>query len=202
MLQKGVPLWTGILFRRDVLDAVGYLDPEVGAYVDDEFELRVAVRFPIVVNTRPCAFLVGHPQSRSNIAGLAYFWPGWLNTIRNLTEDQSVDFEVRQRLLVIMTRMLIRRLICASIGCVRRRRFGEAYQAGAILRRQYGKKATGLLLQAFAQAARRMPGIVPLMNAFNALRNRMREHHAVWRLAQSGWAGLKEAKCYLALLCP
>lgn len=62
MLQLGVPLWTGMLLRAEVLKTLGGLDAQVAAS-DLDFELRLAARFPLVVAADPCACFTVHPGS-------------------------------------------------------------------------------------------------------------------------------------------
>src|SRR5207253_274107 len=65
MLDNRHPTWTTILFRREALEQVGYIDLDVGPPSDLDYELRVAARFPIVVSFRPCGAYVHHAESGS-----------------------------------------------------------------------------------------------------------------------------------------
>jgi len=58
--------WNSMLFRRDVLDAVGGLDADIGEPFDFDFQLRVAARFPLLVSDSVCALLTMHPGSASS----------------------------------------------------------------------------------------------------------------------------------------
>ena len=53
MLNRGVPTWTGVLFRREVFSELGLLDTGVGYFSDWEFQLRLASYFPYVVLDEP-----------------------------------------------------------------------------------------------------------------------------------------------------
>jgi GT2 family glycosyltransferase len=65
MLERGHPTWTGILFRREVIDAVGLPEDVVGVASDLDFELKVARRDPFFVTHQPCALFVTHPAAAS-----------------------------------------------------------------------------------------------------------------------------------------
>ena len=60
------PTWTGIVFRREVLDREGFPDPETRGPADLEYCLRLAARFSYVVEKHPSA-----RRSRCLRSGLA-----------------------------------------------------------------------------------------------------------------------------------
>jgi glycosyltransferase involved in cell wall biosynthesis len=87
MIEKKHPEWTGIIFRKEVLDTVGYLDREIGRSCDLYFELSIAWRFPIYVTKKAGAVFVNH--AGGSIAK-ANFYDTWLSHV-NIIDRVRVD---------------------------------------------------------------------------------------------------------------
>jgi len=68
--DDGTHTWTSMMFKREVLDGVGGVDPCVGYAADMDFELRVFAKYPVVCLDVPCAIYCVHPGS-SSYAGWA-----------------------------------------------------------------------------------------------------------------------------------
>lgn len=107
------PVWTGILFRREVLDSVGTLDPAVLGPSDLEYCLRLAARFPYVLEKHPSAVFTLNNESFSATQPMSSFWPGWKRMLRKFEADDSLTGTFRQEALDALRkdarRMLFRR---------------------------------------------------------------------------------------------
>lgn len=95
IIGPNLPLWTGILFRREVLDSIGFIDLEVGGPVDLDYLLRVASRYPYFVSREPCGLLMSHPQSYSTAGNINAFWPGWQKLTGTIVNDPSIPSGIR-----------------------------------------------------------------------------------------------------------
>lgn len=95
MLKNGYPSWTGILFRKDVIEKIGILDEEVGLATDLDFELRAAAHFPFVISSKPGAISVTHTERLSLQDAPQDRWPNYLKIICNLMEDEHIPLETR-----------------------------------------------------------------------------------------------------------
>lgn len=62
------PSWNTIVFRRDVLDEIGLMDPRQRLTFDLEFTVRVALSYPYAIDFEPCGIFVRHSQSSSEFA--------------------------------------------------------------------------------------------------------------------------------------
>ena len=80
--------WTGILFRKEVISAIGGLDHSIKP-IDLDFVLKAAARFSYVVSQKPYAIFVHHPASYSGNCGLKLIWPSWLKIIENIKKEVS-----------------------------------------------------------------------------------------------------------------
>lgn len=92
------PVWTGVLVNRDVMSAVGGLDPAVGSASDLDWLLRITARYPFFVSKQPVAILTQHPDSFSENAPFSSIWPGWLKMIENALAIDTLTNDERQEL--------------------------------------------------------------------------------------------------------
>ena len=98
MIGKNCPLWTAILFRKEIIENIGLLDQEIGYPMDLDYELRSAARFPFVIIKRPCAIfsVVADNSSIAHILGDEQFIKyGYLKIIKNLKENEFLPVDVR-----------------------------------------------------------------------------------------------------------
>jgi len=56
-------LWNGVLFKKEVIQKVGGLDPTAGTATDFTFTVKCACAFPFVITSRPAAVLMVWPKS-------------------------------------------------------------------------------------------------------------------------------------------
>lgn len=107
------PVWTGVLFRREVLDSVGMLDPAVLGPSDLEYCLRLAAKFPYILEKHPAAVFTLNSESFSATQPMSSFWPGWKRMLQKFEADDSLAEAFRQVALDALRkdaqRMLFRR---------------------------------------------------------------------------------------------
>jgi glycosyltransferase involved in cell wall biosynthesis len=89
--------WTGILFRKEVIEKIGLLDLELEA-IDVDFVFRAAAALPFAVTKKIVAVFVQHPQSYSGRAGLKLIWPGWQRMNEKFQADSGLPLEVRREI--------------------------------------------------------------------------------------------------------
>lgn len=107
------PAWTGILFRREVLDSVGMLDVDLLGPSDLEYCLRLAAKFPFVLEKYPSAVFTLNSESFSATQPMSSFWPGWKRMLQKFDADDNLPETFRQQALSALLkdarRMLFRR---------------------------------------------------------------------------------------------
>lgn len=166
MLELWPPQWTGVVFRRELIDRIGPLDVGVGNALDVEYLYRVAAHYPIAISLEPGALWVAHAGSATVQGSLTEIWPGWLKMIRNLAEDDGVPVEVRD----LATRVLTQRVkellfIDCGLRAVIAGRCEEARRSAEILAKEFQeeRKAATLRLLASVQLAFRPFGKLVLL---------------------------------------
>jgi len=158
MLEKGQPAWTGILFRKKVMEKFGVLDQSLSWGSDFDFQLRIAARFPIVVSRKPCAIFLFHPLSSTVMLDfLSMVRPNFLKIISNLTADKQIPLDVRTRAEYMLTENLKRLLILDGIKDIKQKDFESAYKTIEILRDYYHLKTKAFILYTIAKFRKYFP---------------------------------------------
>ncbi|MBD3338143.1 MAG: glycosyltransferase [Candidatus Lokiarchaeota archaeon] len=65
ILEKEIPIWDGVLFRRSVLNKVGYLNTDFNSSVDQDYMMRIARYHTFYVLKKPGAIFYVHSNSWS-----------------------------------------------------------------------------------------------------------------------------------------
>lgn len=163
MMRGMAPVWTGIVFRREILDGIGFPDQETLGPSDFDFLLRASARYKYILCKCPSAVFTLHNTSFSSTQPISSFWPGWLKVFRNLEADEALDASskaiVLRRLHQDARRMLFRRGVNAlAIG-----RYDFSRDAAVAFEAQYGKGLRPIMLRALTDICRRIP---PLQAAY------------------------------------
>lgn len=79
LVHRDLPnTWTGIVFRKEVADAIGPIDTEAGPFADVGYVWRAGASFPFVVSSGVAAVLMAHQASTSGTTPpLSGEWPDW-----------------------------------------------------------------------------------------------------------------------------
>jgi glycosyltransferase involved in cell wall biosynthesis len=102
MIEVNIPAtWTGIVFRKEVRDQIGLINPNAGPHADGGFVYHAAARFPLVAIPGIGAVLMAHDNSTSRTVlpiGIGYMH--WWNTMmRAIYEDGKVPLDVKEYIL-------------------------------------------------------------------------------------------------------
>lgn len=173
MLGNRHPTLTSILIRREALDRVGPFDEAVGLPADLDFELRVAVRYPIVVSFRPCGAFVRHANSASLYENPSVVL-GYGKMLDNVVGDNTIDRRVRHRLARCLNSQARRKLLEIAVKSLVRRDFGVAGDAATLLRDRFRRPATGYALQALRWLCERARAFHELLARLESARLRLR----------------------------
>jgi hypothetical protein len=168
------PTWTGIVFRREVLELAGFIDPETVGPSDLDYTLRLGARFPYMLERSPVAVFTLNSQGFSATQPLSSFWPGWLKMFSNVQALPGLTFTDRKKLLdalhVDAQRMLFRR----GISALAAGRHDFACEAADALILHYSRYAQAAALKGLAISCTRVPGMqLGLTRVYRLLERRM-----------------------------
>lgn len=107
------PTWTGILFRREIIENIGTLDLSMRGPSDMEYLLRLAARYPYVLSKHPAAVFTLNRSSFSFTEPMSSFWPGWIRMLEKFSKEIEMDEVFRRKALTTLKgdarSMLLRR---------------------------------------------------------------------------------------------
>ena len=155
MMHGMHPAWTGILFRREILDLVGLPDQEVLGPSDLDYELKIAARFPFLLYKIPAAVFTLNTASFSATQPLSSFWPGWQKMFRNLASERQLEPGDREEALAALHADARRMLFRRGANAIAQGRYDFARDAAAALKTSYRQNLRAALLQIFASAGER-----------------------------------------------
>lgn len=147
--------WTGMLFRREVLELVGLPDPQTMGPSDLEFVLRLAARYPYVVDKHPSAAYLLNNNSFSATQPLASFWPGWKKMTARFETDKQLDDNMRGLAGASLRRDGARMLWRRGVNAIAARRLDFARDAADALDVDCGFGGRACLLRGVAAACAR-----------------------------------------------
>ncbi|ARU56017.1 family 2 glycosyl transferase [Oleiphilus messinensis] len=152
IMQGMSPTWTGIVFRKEVLDSIGLPDKETLGPSDLDFVLKAAAKHSYIVEKHPSAVFTINPNSFSCTEPLSSFWPGWKKMFKNIehiTKDYSPEIraEILKTLHDDAKRMLFRR----GANAIAKKRNDFAKDAANVLREEYGTLTLSVLLKVIAR---------------------------------------------------
>ena len=140
MLDCGHPEWTGVLFRKEIIRRIGFLDEEVGAAIDLDYLLRAAASTPYIVSLKPGAIYIVRPVSKNiNIYPFKLFWPGLLNMISNLTRDTLLPINIKIYAANIISNTFKKQLFKLGLRYIYQNQFDDALDIANCLSDFYGQ---------------------------------------------------------------
>ncbi len=155
MMHGAALTWTGIVFRREVLAKVGFLDQETLGPSDLDYMLRISARHPFLVYKVPSAVFTMNSASFSATQPMASFWPGWQKMFRNLESTPDLDPRWKAKALAALHQDAKRMLFRRGANALAEGRYDFARDSATILRNQYKQSARAGLLRVLASACER-----------------------------------------------
>jgi glycosyltransferase involved in cell wall biosynthesis len=148
--------WTGMLFRRQVLE-VGPIDAETGMASDLDWLLRLTASRPIAMAQRPGAVLSIHPASASSTPQPSHYWPSWSRIIANAGRHEGVPEGARLAAQRGLDRRLARALLVTGILACGRAEYQQANGAAAVLEARYHRRISAIVLRLLAMTCKMLP---------------------------------------------
>jgi glycosyltransferase involved in cell wall biosynthesis len=164
MLEYGHFVWTGVLFRKEVIEQVGITIKDGIVCEDMLFELRISAHFPFVVSLKPCAIFMSHPASSCTKGGLHLFWPYLLKGIEHLTEDERIPLDIRLYAECLLTKKLKKGIFFSAVSSILQKNYEESFKAIDVLRNHYHLKMTAFFLFTIAKACKHFPSAYYVIN--------------------------------------
>ena len=157
MLKNYLITWTGILFRREVIEKVGLLDEEVVVGSDADFEYRIAAHFPFFISSETGAVHQINPEGAFSLIKIQEFWSGYLKIIKNLTENKKIPSTIRLEIRGILTQELKKNIFYLTLRYILRKDYEESLSGVKILCNHYHSPGRVFLLKSIIKMCQYFP---------------------------------------------
>lgn len=165
------PTWTGILFRRMVIEHIGMLSNGCGSDLD--YVLRIAANFPFIISKEPGAIFVSHRASFSSVEGVNAIWPGNLKILRNLTDDSRIPLVIKDQISGYFINELKWEIFNHGTYAVRAKRYDEAYKIASILYEDLNARFFALIIYIATKGCKYFPFLHGVLIYLNNLHRRL-----------------------------
>jgi glycosyltransferase involved in cell wall biosynthesis len=155
MMHGMAPVWTGIVFRREILDSIGFPDQEALGPSDLDFILKAASSHPFILRKYPSAVFTLNSTSFSATQPLSSFWPGWQKMFLNMEANGALDSCSKETALAALHQDARRMLFRRGANALAANRYDFARGAAEVLRAQYGEIGRPLVLKTIATSCER-----------------------------------------------
>jgi len=138
-LRYGHTGQTGMLFRRQIMEKIGFLDLQTAFVSDLDFVQRASARTSFVMSRKPSAiYCIGSLTPHSN--GTYPFdkmWPAWPHMVRNLTNDPQLPNPVKQEVQLRLDRQFRDQLFILVLRYLYQNKTEDAWKAQNILDKEF-----------------------------------------------------------------
>jgi glycosyltransferase involved in cell wall biosynthesis len=157
MMRGMAPAWTGIVFRREILDSIGFPDQEALGPSDLDFVLKAAAAHPFILRKHPSAVFMLNSESFSATQPLSSFWPGWQKMFRNLEANKVLTQRAKDAALAALHQDARRMLLRRGANALAAARFDFSRGAAQALQAYYRARWRSWTLNILASLLETMP---------------------------------------------
>jgi GT2 family glycosyltransferase len=179
MLDNWWALWTGILFRREVLEKIGTFDLSMRC-IDTDFQLRAAAVCSYVVFHDAVAIFISHQASSTFFFDYDLIWPSWQQIAMKLKQHRNVPQQIREQAANCLSKRLKRVLFAIGLEAIVRGVYDEAEIVASILQKHLDLRIQSRLLRTLTWISKHVKMghtmLVFLYDTRKALRRRRSKH--------------------------
>jgi glycosyltransferase involved in cell wall biosynthesis len=158
MMHGRAPTWTGVVFRHEIFQRIGFLDAETLGPSDLDYMLRAASQ-PFILRKLPVAVYMLNPESFSATQPLSSFWPGWQKIFANIERNPALDEHTRAAALGALHHDAKSMLFRRGANALVTGRYDFSREAAGALHLCYGMRWRAWLLEGLAWLCEAMPPV-------------------------------------------
>jgi len=148
------PYITGSLFRKEVLEKVGFLNPNL-VHSDFDFEWRIVSRFPYVVSYVPCMVVIIHEHQATRTSDATTWVQSYSAMRERLVENDTLSHADRAHAEVMLRKTFADALFVAGVKTLLAGHFDQGREVVQLLFRDLGASRNGYLLLAMTASCQR-----------------------------------------------
>ncbi len=146
---------TGLVFRSEVIERVGVLDPAL-LNADYDFEWRIAARYPYVVSREPCVVSTVHEHQATRTSDVSAYLLGYHTMRGHLNANEELDPVVRDRAIALLAGTFADALRVIGLTALRDRNYALAYAVADALGPEFARLREEQLLRRLTAACERV----------------------------------------------
>ena len=146
MSKCKIPYWTSILFRKEVIKKVGFLDENLGASADTDFLFSSASIFSFVVLKSPGAIFFVHQLSKSSSWSEIEPLDGYIKTLEKIKNNRKISAPIRLMVYQNRKKRIERVLWQGGLKDIKKRNFFQAKRLAKSLKEDFGRNFKGVIL--------------------------------------------------------
>jgi len=150
LMHRMAPIWTGVVFKREVLDRLGFPDKEVLGPSDLDYMIRITAQFPYLMKKVPAAAYTLNSASFSAVEPLESFWPGWKKMFDNLGALDVLDGDAKANALAALHADARQMLFRRGANTLAQARYEFVRAAARALETDCGQKGRATILRSLA----------------------------------------------------
>jgi len=159
MLKNGHPTWTGILFRKGVIEKIGLINEKVNIISDLDFQFRIASHFPFVISLNAGAIFMAHIESTWVQADIENIIKDYYKIINNLIEDKHIPIDVRRYVKNVLEKRVEKISFSRGIISILQNNYGDTEKIIKVLSYNYHLKKRAFIISIIAKTCKYFPPI-------------------------------------------
>ncbi|MCZ6594521.1 MAG: glycosyltransferase family A protein [Bacteroidetes bacterium] len=96
--EKKLPTWESVLFRREVIESVGFLDISVNPSTDQDFMMKIARKHAMYISKKPCALFLRHQKAWAFNRDLTEIVDSWRKMAETWLHDEGLSESLKERI--------------------------------------------------------------------------------------------------------
>lgn len=134
IVKDGMPHWSAILFRKEVIKKVGVLDEEVGHFFDHDYLNRISAQYPICASKTPGSIYVFHGDNYGSMADDVLQLSAFAKTVENITSNNHISPDVRDQFLALVRQRYKKQCLVRALLLLKDKRFEPFAQCVDVLK--------------------------------------------------------------------
>ncbi len=145
ILERSFPTWESVLFRSEVLNSIGTLNPAFGGSVDKDFMMRIARKHTFYVSKQPYALFLYHNSRLDGKRDINEIISTGKKIFEQWLQDEGLPYAMKERIRKAW-KDFVKRAICNYVNnnCI----FGENPK-GIVIATKLLKKEIGFCFKPF-----------------------------------------------------
>lgn len=139
------PSITGFVFRAELNECVGIVDPAI-LHIDYDYLLRVLPHFSHVLSAQPCMVVIYHDQQGTKRAGINTRLQSYRHLRDRIREDDALPADIRQRMEGDLYRTFVYSVFVTGLHALCDKDYASAHDGARVLRDVFAMKRKATIL--------------------------------------------------------